>query len=113
VPLAARLTAAKVNEGTVLAQLVEASPPIRRPRGQPGRPRRRPAKLHADKAYDAARNRHAWRARGITPRTARRKTESSVHLGRYRWVVERDFAWLHSSCTAAAQQPSPPRALRA
>jgi transposase len=72
-------------------------PPIRQPRGQPGRPRRRPAKLHADKEYDAARNRRALRQRHITPRIARRMIESSARLGRFRWVVERDFAWLHAN----------------
>jgi transposase len=97
VPLAAVRTAANVNEGTILARLVDAIPPIRRPRGQPGRPRRRPAKLHADKAYDSARNRRELRQRHITPRIARRTIESSKHLGRYRWVVERDFAWLQSN----------------
>jgi transposase len=95
--LATRLTAANVNAGTMLADLVEAIPPIRRPHGQPGRPRRRPAKLHADKEYDSARNRQALRQRGITPRIARRRIESSARLGRYRWVVERDFAWVHAS----------------
>jgi transposase len=95
VPLAALLTAANVNEGTVLARLLDAIPPIRQPRHRPGRPRRRPDKLHADKAYDSARNRHVLRQRGITPRIARRRIESSARLGRYRWVVERDFAWLY------------------
>ena len=31
----------------------------------------------------------------ITPRIARPKVDSSRRLGRYRWVAERDFAWLH------------------
>ena len=97
IPLAVLLTAANVNEGTVLVRLVEAIPPIHRPQGEPGRPRRRPAKLHADKAYDSARNRRALRARGITPRIARRTIEASTRLGRYRWVVERDVAWLHAN----------------
>jgi transposase len=88
-------TAANVNEGTVLERLVDAIPPLRQPRGRPGRPRRRPAKLHADKAYDARARRAALRRRHITPRIARRGIESSAKLGRYRWVVERDFAWLH------------------
>jgi transposase len=64
------------------------------PRGRPGRPRKRPAKLHADKAYDAAILRRDLRTRGITPRIARRGVDSSERLGRYRWVVERTFAWL-------------------
>jgi transposase len=74
--------------------LVDAIPPIVGPRGKPGRPRKRPAKLHADKAYDAVEKRRALRARGITPRIARRSIESSGRLGRHRWVVERSFSWL-------------------
>jgi len=38
------------------------------PTGEPGRPRKRPAKLHADKAYDFGAARRALRQRGITPR---------------------------------------------
>ncbi len=52
-----------------------------------GRPRKRPAKLHADKAYDSKELRAALRERGITPRIARRGVESSERLGRYRWMV--------------------------
>ena len=58
------------------------------------RRRRRPAKLHGDKAYDSSPLRQALRARGITPRLARRGIDSSERLGRHRWVVERTFAWL-------------------
>ena len=32
---------------------------------------------------------------GISPEIARRQTEHGSGLGRYRWVVERTFAWLH------------------
>ena len=92
IPLAVLQTAANVNEGSVLERLVDAIPPIRRPRG---RPRRRPGKLHADKAYDSRENRALLRRRHIRPRLARRGRESSERLGRFRWVVERDFAWLH------------------
>ena len=66
--------------------------PIRSPRG---RPRRRPSKLHADKAYDSRWARRVCRNRNIIPRIARRGVESSERLGRHRWVVERTFAWLH------------------
>ena len=89
------VTAANVNEGTVLARLVDAIPPLRPPPHRPGRPRRRPTKLHADKGYDSRANRRLLRQRGITPRIARRGIESSQKLGRHRWVVERTFAWLH------------------
>ncbi len=39
--------------------------------------------------------RAALRARGIIARIARRGQESSAHLGRHRWVVERTLAWLN------------------
>jgi transposase len=94
-PLAVRHPAATGNEGTVLLRLVAAIPARRPPRGRPGRPRRRPAKLHADQAYASRANRAALRQRRITPRIARKGVESSERLGRYRWVAERSFAWLH------------------
>jgi IS5 family transposase len=92
VPLAALLSAANVHDSRVMLEVVDAIEPIRRRRR--GRPRKRPAKLHADKAYDSADLRAALRQRGITPRIARKGVESSERLGRYRWVVERTGAWL-------------------
>jgi len=74
-------------------QAIDAIAPIYNAR--PGRPRFRPKKLHADKAYDFACCRQALRQRGITPRIARRGIESSERLGRHRWVVERTLAWLN------------------
>lgn len=91
VPLAVRLTAANVNECTLVATMLDAIPPVR---GKRGRPRQRPDKLHADKAYDYAPCRRACRARHIQPRIARKGIESSQKLGRHRWVVERTLAWL-------------------
>ncbi len=58
-----------------------------------GRPRRRPAKLPADKGYGFAHCRRTLRRRAIIPRIARRGIESSERLGRHRWVVERTPAW--------------------
>ncbi len=72
--------------------LIDAIPAIG---GKPGRPRQRPDKLHADKAYDHRRCRDACRRRNIAPRIARRGIESAEKLGRYRWVIERSFAWLN------------------
>jgi transposase len=43
IPLAAMLSAANVHDGKLLESLVDAFPPMRRPTGQPGRPRFRPA----------------------------------------------------------------------
>ena len=78
----------------LLEAMVDAVPAVTGPRGRPGRPRKRPAKLHGDKGYDYPRCRKALRRRGITPRIARRGIESSQRLGRHRYVVERSLAWL-------------------
>ena len=87
-------TAANVHDSKVLEEAVDAISPIRKPRrGRP--PRKRPKKLHADKAYDFTRCRQALRKRGITPRIARRGIESSEKLGRHRWVVERTLSWVN------------------
>ena len=93
-PLAITVSAANVHDSLLLAPLVDAVPAIVGPRGLPGRPRRRPAKLHADKGYDYPCCRRALRRRGITARIAWRGVESSTRLGRHRWVVERTQAWL-------------------
>lgn len=92
IPLAIVLTAANVNETTMLETTVDAIKPIKRPRG---RPRKRPDKLHADKGYESKKNKAALRKRGITPRIARKGVESKERLGRYRWVVERTHSWLN------------------
>ena len=76
----------------MLASTLDAVPGVRCGRG---RPRKRPKKLHADKAYDHRRCRKECRARSITPRIARRGVETSEKLGRHRWVVERTLAWLN------------------
>jgi hypothetical protein len=68
----------------LLEAVVDAVAPVKGPRGRPGRPRQRPAKLHLDKGCDYPRCRRALRRRGITPRIARRGVESSGRLGRYR-----------------------------
>jgi transposase len=39
--------------------------------------------------------RRALRARHISPLLARRNTENGSGLGRWRWVIERTFAWLN------------------
>ncbi len=94
IPLAVHLSAANTHDCTQLLPLVDAIPSIIGPRGKPGRPRRRPAKLHGDKGYDYPALRRALRRRGITPRIGRRGIDSSERLGRHRWVVERTLAWL-------------------
>ena len=75
----------------MMLERVDAISPIKRPEG---RPRKRPEKLHADKAYDPGPLREESRRRGITPRIARRGIESSERLGGHRRVVERTLSWL-------------------
>ena len=72
--------------------LLEAIPPVR---GRPGRPKRRPQRVVADRGYDHELYRRQIRALGVTPLIARRATEHGSGLGSWRWVVERTFAWLH------------------
>jgi IS5 family transposase len=88
------LSAANTHDSLLLEQLVDAVPAVIGPRGRPGRPRKRPAKLHGDKGYDFPGCRRLLRRRGICPRIARRGVESSSRLGRQRWKVERSLAWL-------------------
>ena len=76
----------------VFEDLIDAVPRIRQPSGQR---RKRPAKLHADKAYDSPRRRRFLHRRRIRVRIARKGIESSARLGRHRWVIERTLAWLH------------------
>jgi transposase len=90
IPLAVRLSPANTHDSQLFELLIDAVPPIRQ---CVGRPRRRPAKLHADKGYDYPRCRRACRKRGIIPRIARRGMDSSEKLGRHRWIVERTLAW--------------------
>jgi transposase len=75
-----------------LLPLVDAIPPIA---GKPGRPRRKPALVQADRGYDSQPHRDTLAARGIDTLIARRNTEHGSGLGVTRWVIERTIAWLH------------------
>jgi len=88
--LATVLSGANVPDGQKLLAVVDAIPFVR---GKRGRPRHRPQKVHADKAYDDKKLRRGLRKRGIEPRIARRGIESAEKLGRFRWVAERTFSW--------------------
>lgn len=71
----------------VFEQLIDAVKPIRQCWG---RPRKRPAKLHADKGYDYPRCRRALRQRGIKDRIARRGVERTLSwLSEFRRLVIR------------------------
>jgi transposase len=91
-PLGVVISGANDHDSIHFEATIDAVPPVR---GRVGRPRRRPHKVHADKAYDFQRCRRACRRRGITPRIARRGVESKERLGRVRWTVERTMAWLN------------------
>nr|WP_285740832.1 IS5 family transposase [Kitasatospora phosalacinea] len=91
-PLSLAISSANVHDSQALIPLADAIPPIRSRRGPR---RRRPGKLHGDKAYDRRFIRTYLRRRQITARIARRGVESSTRLGRHRWVIERTVAWLN------------------
>ncbi len=81
VPLAVKHTAANVHDSQMLEELTDSVAPFRQPGRGPSRPRRRPEKLHADKAYDFGRCRQAFRERGIKARIARRGKDTSERMG--------------------------------
>ena len=90
-PLHALVSPANRNDALYFAATLDGIGPIKRPRG---RPRRCPAKAHADKAYDVPRCHTYLQQHRIADRIARKGIESSARLGRYRWVAERTMAWL-------------------
>ncbi|SDC95873.1 Transposase DDE domain-containing protein [Glycomyces harbinensis] len=90
-PLSLAVSAANLHDSQAFESLIQGLPGVRSWRG----PRRRkPAKVHADKAYDIPANHHLLRERHIGDRIARIGIESSKRLGRHRWAVERTIAWL-------------------
>ena len=93
-PLAIAITGANRHDSMLVEPILDRLRPVKGT-GR-GRPRRRPIKLHADKAYDNRRVRRYLRNRGITARIARIGMDSSERLGRHRWVVERTVGWLLS-----------------
>ena len=90
-PLSLLVTGANSNDSLVFEALLDDIPSVRTPAGQW---RRRPAKVHADKAYDHRRCRGYLTRRGIKVRIARCGIDSSTRLGRHRWKAERTIAWL-------------------
>ncbi|GAB3359392.1 hypothetical protein GCM10027360_20430 [Amycolatopsis echigonensis] len=84
------ISAANTHDSQALKPLVMAIPAIKSRRG----PRRRkPGKLHADKAYDQPELRRWVRDHHIRVRIARKGIESKDKLGKHRWVIERTMAW--------------------
>jgi transposase len=72
------------------------------PRGGPGRPRMKPARLIADKAYDSDKLRQHLASRNIELICPHRRnrvrppTQDGRKLRRYRrrWIIERTISWL-------------------
>jgi transposase len=91
VPLAIQLTGTNRHDSSQALRLVDAIPPLQ---GERGRPRCRPDCVCGDRAYDAEAIRRGLRLRNIQPKLAERNTDHGRGLGRWRWVVERTFAWL-------------------
>ena len=91
-PLAWTLTGGNRNDVTQLLPLLDRLLAVA---GVPGRPRRRPERVVADRGYDHDKYRRLLWARGIKPVIARRNTEHGSGIGRHRWVVERTISWLH------------------
>lgn len=92
VPLQVELSGANEHDLRHLMSLATHIPEVR---GKPGRPRSRPERLYADRAYDSQPARDLLRWLGIEPYLAKRKTEHGSGLGQFRWVVERTISWLH------------------
>jgi len=99
IPLGHHLDRANPAEITLAPKVIAD---VKVGRRGPGRPRTRPQRLIADKAYDSDKLRAELRARGIDliapNRAGRGKTQDGRKLRRYRhrWIVERTFAWLHN-----------------
>jgi transposase len=99
IPLGSRLESASPAEVT----LIEATlAQVKVPRKGRGRPRSRPERVIADKAYDSAPLRKRLKRRGIElicphkRNRVKKKLQDGRKLRRYRkrWKVERSFAWL-------------------
>ena len=99
-PLGAYLDAASPAEVTLLEKTLDTVAVGRT--GKPGRPRKRPDRLVADRGYDSNALPAALVRRGIEPIIpARRNNRQATHQDgrqlsrcRHRWIVERTFAWL-------------------
>lgn len=96
-PLSVRVTSAKCSER---AQVLPMLDDIRIRTGRPGRPRRRPKQLAADKGYDSTELRRELRRRSIRPELPRRvwkkrrqPTGPKLTKRVDRYVVERTFSW--------------------
>jgi transposase len=100
IPLGHHLDSAQFAEITLAQNAIQN---VKVPRRKGGRPRTRPKRIIADKAYDSNKLRDELEARGIeliTPHLKTRKTKRqdgrSLKRYRHRWIIERTFSWLHN-----------------
>ena len=101
VPLGIHVSSASPGEVTLVEATLNT---IRVPRAGGGRPRQKPCRLIADRAYDSDSLRERLARRGITvivpyrSHCVHRRYEDRRLLRRYRhrWIIERTFAWLGS-----------------
>jgi len=92
VPLAATVSAANVNDVTMLLATLVACP-----LGGYGSPGKRPGELYADRAYDSDAHEGLVRWMEIEPKFAQRGTPHGSGLGKVRYVVERTIAAVHQN----------------
>jgi DDE family transposase len=92
VPLAARVSAANVNDITMLLATVTACP-----LAGYGKPGRRPRRLLGDRAYDSEGHEGIVRWLEIEPCFAQRGQGHGSGLGKERYVVEQTLAALHQN----------------
>jgi transposase len=101
IPLGIHVTSASPAEVTLVDATLNT---IQVPRPGGGRPRQKPPRLIADRAYDSDGLRQRLARRGITVivpyrdnRTIRRYEDGrQLRRYRHRWIIERTFAWLGS-----------------
>ena len=89
IPLVIRTAPANASDHTLILPVVAGFPEIG---GRPGRPRKQPDVIYADRGYDSEATRQTLRSQGITPVIAHRRTDHGSSLGRVRWVVERTIS---------------------
>ena len=90
-PIGIRTAPANASDQNELLPLVVRFPSIG---GKPGRPKRLPDVVVADRGFDNDHLRALLRWLGVEPQIGRRRTPHGSGLGKVRWVVERTISWL-------------------
>jgi transposase len=90
VPLVIHTAPANASDYKLILPVIEDFPEIG---GKPGRPRKHPDVIYADRGYDSEAIRQSLRSQGIRPVIARRGIDHGSSLGKIRWVVERTISW--------------------